>query len=154
MGGVAIRARIIPPTGTLPETIVARLGSSDTLHEAIAAKAAFALAKTAAASSCIRVTGVGQAKIVSICPETLEPNMASAIRQRSCKNCRGVLRLRFNAPARWAERRSQLEGLSCDQLLQRAQLCGLAHEATSNGTSPEGRRATLNLIIKAEGIHR
>merc|ERR1711933_78657 len=133
---------------------MARLGPSPALHEAIASKAASALAKTAPASSCIRVTSVGESKIVNVSPETLEPDMASIIRQRSCKNCRGVLRLRFNAPARWAERRSQLEGLSCDQLMQRAQLCGLAHEATSNGPSPEGRRATLNLIVKAEGIHR
>merc|ERR1719160_1166263 len=49
---------------------------------------------------------------------------------RPCKNCRGVLRLQFAAPRRYAERRAQLESLTNQQIVQRAQLCGLEAEVT------------------------
>jgi hypothetical protein len=152
--GVKVHARIIPPTGTLSEAIASRLRSADELHEAVAAKAASVLVSNLAGASGIRVTSAGQVNIIKINPATLEPDMARAVHHRPCPNCRGVLRLRFTAPTRWAERRSQLEGLNCDQLMQRAQLCGLAHEVSNNGASQEGRKATLNLIIKSEGIIR
>lgn len=69
---------------------------------------------------------------------------------RACKNCRGVLRLRFTAPRHYAERRAQLDSLKNQELVHRAQLCGLEAEVTD----VERRKDTVNLIIKSEGIIR
>jgi ubiquitin-protein ligase len=69
---------------------------------------------------------------------------------RPCKNCRGVLRLQFSAPKRYAQRRAQLESLGNQQLVQRAQLCGLIAEVTD----VERRKDAMNHIIKSEGIIR
>jgi len=69
---------------------------------------------------------------------------------RPCKNCRGFLRLRFAAPARYAQRRAQLEGLTAEQLAHRAQLCGLEDEAGDAAR----RRELVGAIIKSEGIIR
>merc|ERR1712139_666359 len=97
----------------------------------------------------IAIAGVGPAKVSRVPPTDLqEPELVRACQQRPCQNCRGVLRLRFNAPCRFAERRAQLEDLTAEQLAHRAQLSGLASEVTSNGASAEGRKATINLIIK------
>merc|ERR1712139_36168 len=69
---------------------------------------------------------------------------------RPCKNCRGVLRLQFAAPERYAERRAQLESLGNEQLVQRAQLCGLDAQVSD----VERRKNIINLILKSEGIIR
>merc|ERR1711912_181858 len=69
---------------------------------------------------------------------------------RPCKNCRGVLRLRFAAPTRYAERQAQLQSLGHEQLVQRAQLCGLVAEVSD----VERRKNTMNLILKSEKIIR
>lgn len=69
---------------------------------------------------------------------------------RPCKNCRGVLRLQFAAPARYAERRAQLASLGNEQLVQRAQLCGLEAEVSD----VERRKDAMNMILKAERIIR
>jgi len=69
---------------------------------------------------------------------------------RVCKNCKGVLRLRFQAPQRFAERKSQLERLPVADLAQRALLCGLQDEVTD----AEKKKECINFIIKSEGIIR
>jgi len=153
--GMSVRVTVIPPTGTLPTDIVSKLSCSDALGAAVAESLLAVEGIAAISSPSVRVDGVGVAKVVRVRLETLaDPDVLRAAHQRPCQNCRGILRLRFHAPARFAERRAQLEGLKCEQLVQRAQLCGLAEEAASNGSSPEGHKKTLNLIIKSEGITR
>jgi hypothetical protein len=67
---------------------------------------------------------------------------------KPCKNCRGILRLQFRAPKRYAERMAQLEGLQREHLAQRASLCGLSDEASRD------RAELMKLIVKSEGIIR
>jgi len=69
---------------------------------------------------------------------------------RPCKNCRGLLRLRFAAPQRFAERKAQLESLEPRQLAQRAQLCGLQNECRD----AVAKKELITTIIKSEGIIR
>jgi len=153
--GISVRATVIPPVGSLPSDLVSRLTCSQALGDAVCA--AFLAVKGVALLSDVKVEGVSIPKIVRLDIDMLRrdnPEMAGSVHQRPCKNCRGILRLRFNAPARFAERQAQLENLGYEQLMQRAQLCGIAAEATSNGASTEGCKATVNLIIKSEGIIR
>jgi hypothetical protein len=150
--GMSMQITVIPPTGQLPETYISRLSSATSLGEDVVAATASVIGGRAASK--LRLAGTGVPKVVSIRPETLAPHLQVAANQRSCRNCRGVLRLRFDAPSRFAERRVQLEDLSYDLLIQRAQLCGLADDASSNGASPDGRKTTINHIIKSEGIIR
>lgn len=153
--GVSVRVTVVPPTGMLPSAIVSKLSSRETLADAFVAAASAVEGVAPTSSPSISVHGVGLAKVVRVCPETLEDlDVVRACYQRPCQNCRGVLRLRFNAPARFAERRAQLEDLKWEELMKRAQLCGLADAASSNGASAEGRKTTVNLIIKSEGIIR
>jgi len=86
------------------------------------------------------------------CPDHVlrDEKTKEIIWDRPCKNCRGVLRLRFAAPSRFAERRAQLESLSAEQLVRRAQLCGLEAEVSD----VVRRKEAVNLIIKSEGIIR
>merc|ERR1712232_767295 len=126
-----------------------RLSCPELIRKAVATAASKLKGQTAA------VAGVSPAKIVEVRPESFEdPNMVTMCQQRPCPNCRGVLRLRFNAPDRFAERRAQLEDLSNEQIMQRAQLSGLADTVEANGATPEGRKTSINLIIKSEGIIR
>jgi hypothetical protein len=153
--GTSVRVTVVPPTGMLPSAIVSKLSSRETLADAFVAAASAVEGMAETSTPLISVHGVGLAKVVRVCPGTLEdPDVARACYQRPCQNCRGVLRLRFNAPAQFAERRAQLEDLKCEELMKRAQLCGLADAATSNGASAEGRKTTVNSIIKSEGIIR
>lgn len=71
---------------------------------------------------------------------------------RVCPNCRGVLRLRFQAPQRFAERKDQLDKLSVTNFTQRAMLCGLQDQL--EGFDAEKRKECTNFIIKSEGIIR
>jgi len=152
--GMKVHATVAPPTGTLPSAVVSRL-SCPSLGDAVVDAMSAVMAGVAHLESAIKVDGIGAPKVVRVPLDMLEdPDMRNAARQRPCKNCCGVLRLRFSAPARFAERRAQLQDLGHDELMQRAQLCGLRDEATTNGASPEGRKATLNLIVKSEGIIR
>jgi ubiquitin-protein ligase len=150
--GMSMQATIIPPTGRLLDSITAKLSSSASLGEDVIAVTSSVLSGLAAVN--LRLAGVSNPKITRIRSETLASHMQEAAKQRPCRNCRGVLRLRFDAPSRFAERRAQLEDLNYDQLIQRAQLCGLGDDASSNGASPEGRKTTINHIIKSEGIIR
>jgi len=96
---------------------------------------------------------VGRLKMTrTYCPDHVlrDEKTKEIIWDRPCKNCRGVLRLHFVAPRRYAERRAQLESLGNKELVQRAQLCGLEAEVTD----VERRKQTMNLIIKSEGIIR
>jgi hypothetical protein len=154
--GMSVAAKIIPPTGSLASTILSRL-NTDGLGKAVVDIVATSMPRNShtATDSRLTIAGVSVPKIIRVCPGTLEdPEIQEAAQQRSCANCRGVLRLRFNAPCRFAERRSQLEDLTFDQLAQRAQLCGLADECSNNGASHDGRKATMNLNVKSEGIIR
>merc|ERR1712072_1050910 len=153
--GISVQATVVPPTGMLPSIIISRLSCPDVLGEALVTAAAKVEGLSATSKLSIHVDGVSPAKVKRVRPDTLEdPDMVRAAYQRPCENCRGVLRLRFNAPARFAERRAQLEDLTWEKLTQRGQLCGLAEEVSSNGGSAEGRKNTVNLIIKTEGIIR
>jgi len=76
-----------------------------------------------------------------------DPTTKELIWNRPCKNCRGILRLRFVAPDRYKDRHAQLERLSIDNLAKRAQLCGLEANTCE-------RKELLNLILKCEGIVR
>lgn len=69
---------------------------------------------------------------------------------RPCKNCTGVLRLRFTGPKFFAERKAQLEKLNADALAQRAFLCGLGSEIGD----AEKKKNCINHIIKSEKIIR
>lgn len=69
---------------------------------------------------------------------------------RPCKNCTGVLRLRFAGPRLFAERKAQLEKLNAESLAQRAYLCGLGSEIGD----AEKKKNCINHIIKSEGIIR
>jgi hypothetical protein len=153
--GMSVRATVIPPTGSLSTDIISKLSCSDSLGAAVIDSLLAVEGIATISSPPIRLDGVGLAKVVSVRLGSLaDPDVVCAARQRPCRNCRGVLRLRFTAPGRFAERRAQLEDLKCEQLVHRAQLCGLADEATMNGASPEGHKKTVNLIIKSEGIIR
>jgi ubiquitin-protein ligase/predicted RNA-binding protein with RPS1 domain len=146
---LSVQVTVVPPTGMLPSMIMERLSCPEIIRKAVVIAASKLKGQTAA------VVGVSPAKIVKVRPESFEdPHMVTMCRQRPCQNCRGVLRLRFNAPDRFVERRAQLEDLSNEQLMQRAQLCGLAETVEANGATPEGRKTSINLIIKSEGIIR
>jgi predicted RNA-binding protein with RPS1 domain len=69
---------------------------------------------------------------------------------RPCQNCRGVLRLRFRAPQRYAQRQHQLEQLSAENLARRAAYCGLLEEAADVSK----RKELITHIIKSEKIIR
>jgi len=71
---------------------------------------------------------------------------------RVCPNCRGVLRLRFQAPQRFAARKEQLDKLSITEFSQRAMLCGLQDQL--EGFDAEKRKDCTNFIIKSEGVIR
>jgi hypothetical protein len=67
---------------------------------------------------------------------------------RPCKNCRGILRLHFRAPRRYAERMDQLRCLNSKDLASRASLCGLIDEVSGD------RSDAMKVIVKSEGIIR
>lgn len=69
---------------------------------------------------------------------------------RPCKNCRGVLRLRFEGPQRFMERKSQLEKLGAEAFAQRAMLEGLGNQIGD----AEKKKECIKYIIKSEGIIR
>jgi hypothetical protein len=71
---------------------------------------------------------------------------------RVCPNCQGVLRLKFQGPGRFAERKAHLDSLSHDQFAQRAILCGLQDQL--EGFNAAKRQECTNFIIKSEGIIR
>lgn len=87
----------------------------------------------------------------SYCPDhrLRDEKTKEIIWDRPCKNCKGILRLRFAAPARHAERKAQLESLAPDALTKRAMLCGLCSQPASTE-----RKVLVNNIIKSEGIIR
>jgi len=88
----------------------------------------------------------------SFCPkhELRDEVTKEIIWDRPCKNCRGVLRLRFRAPDTYVARKKQLDHLCPEALVKRAQLCGLEAEASD----PTRRQEAIKYIIKSEKIIR
>mmetsp|Transcript_5920 Transcript_5920/g.13021 ORF Transcript_5920/g.13021 Transcript_5920/m.13021 type:complete len:1136 (-) Transcript_5920:372-3779(-) len=81
-----------------------------------------------------------------------DPKTKEVLWNTPCKNCRGILRLRYAAPTRWAERREQLLSMSAEQLAKRCLLTGLGN--MDLGGNSEKRDEAINNILKAERIVR
>jgi hypothetical protein len=146
---VIVKVTISPPNVTTAATLQSSLQSQLTLlTEAMCVGVVNVPGIDAVSKFDVDVRAVGSPKVKALTLEDLgQPS--SNYWNRPCRNCRGVLRLRFAAPERYSERCAQLESLSNEQLAQRAQLCGLDAAMILSQ-----RKETTKLILKCEKIIR
>jgi hypothetical protein len=146
---VSIKSTIVPPSTLTAVALQSKVKDSSSLAQAVAAAIVNIRGSETACRIGVDVSQIGFPKVVAVKADSLG-ECGSECCNRPCRNCKGVLRLRFAAPDRYAERQAQLQSLSNEELGHRAQLCGLGAIALAGAQ----RKETTNLILKCEKIIR
>jgi len=141
--GAKVQLTVVPRIGNYAAAVQSRLTQLATLSTVVAEGLGCVAGIDVVSKSSIRIPHVGPPKIIAVHKDKIHDvikvkdtdllnAMELSMANRVCKNCRGILRVRFVAPKRYAERRAQLESLDAGALTKRGLLCGLTHPTVAD----------------------